>query len=136
MGDFRQSGIESQQLSAFREGVFFGAVGQKAEVANTHEAVGEHLEEEAADELLGIEGHRFQPIFVSSIPVAKSDQAVFDGEDSVIGESHSVGVAAEIIKDRLRGAERFFGVDHPVLFTQRFEFLAWGRDFSMVTGLL
>jgi len=77
--------MKSEELTALRQSVFFGAVGQKAEVANTHEAVGEHLEEEAADELLGIEGHRFQPIFVSSIPVAKSDLAVFDGEYPVIG---------------------------------------------------
>ena len=45
--------------------MFFGSVGEKAEVADTHEAVGEDVEEEAADELFGIEGHRFQPVFVS-----------------------------------------------------------------------
>jgi hypothetical protein len=39
-----------------RESVFFGAVGEKAEVADMHEAVGERVEEETADELLGIEG--------------------------------------------------------------------------------
>jgi len=45
--------------------VFLGAVGEKAEVANTHEAIGQNMEEESADELLGIERHRFQPVFVS-----------------------------------------------------------------------
>ena len=40
-----------------REVVFFGAVGQKAEVTDTHEAIGEDVEEEAADEFFGIEGH-------------------------------------------------------------------------------
>jgi hypothetical protein len=39
-----------------RESVFFGSVGEKAEVADTHETVGEHVEEKTADELLGIEG--------------------------------------------------------------------------------
>jgi len=65
LADFRQGGIESQQLSALRESVFFGSVGEKAEVADTHEAIGEHVKQEAADELFGIEGHRFQPVFVS-----------------------------------------------------------------------
>jgi hypothetical protein len=63
--DFRHSGIESQQLSALRESVFCCSVGQKAEVADTHEAIGEHVEEKSADELFGIEGHRFQPVVVS-----------------------------------------------------------------------
>jgi hypothetical protein len=41
--DFRHCGIESQQLAALGEGVFFGAVGQKAEVADAHEAIREHV---------------------------------------------------------------------------------------------
>ncbi len=45
--------------------MLLGSVGQKAEVADAHKAIGEHMEEEAADELLGIERHRFQPVFVS-----------------------------------------------------------------------
>ena len=52
MGDFRQSGIESQQLSALRESVFFGSVGQKAEVADTHEAIGQHVKKEAPFNLI------------------------------------------------------------------------------------
>jgi len=39
-----------------RESVFFGAVGEKAEVADTHDAVGEHVEEKAADEFVGVNG--------------------------------------------------------------------------------
>lgn len=125
--------------------MFFGAVGEKAEMTDTHEALRDHVKQEAADELFGIEGHRFQPVFVSSIPVppeadqplaeAKSDLAVFDGEDPVIGQNRPVGVTAEIVKDRLWGAERLFCINHPVLFTQRFESLAWGRDFSLVECL-
>ena len=98
-----------------RESVFFGAVREKAEMTDTHEAIGEHVEEKTADELLGIEEHRFQPVFVSSIPVAKSDLAVFDSEDPVIGQSHPVSVAAEIVEDFLWRTERLLGVDHPVL---------------------
>ena len=45
--------------------MFFGAVGEKAEMTDTLDAVGEHVEEKAADELFGIEGHRFQPVVVS-----------------------------------------------------------------------
>jgi len=85
--------------------------------------------------------HRFQPIFVSSIPVppeadqpraeAKSDLAVFGGEDTIIGQSDAVGVAAEVIENSPRRTERLFCINHPVLFAQLFEFLACGLDFSL-----
>jgi len=45
--------------------VFFGSVGEKAEVTDTHDAIGQDVEQEAADEFFGIEGHRFQLVFVS-----------------------------------------------------------------------
>ena len=37
--------------------MFFGAVGQKAEVTDTHEALRNPVKQEAADEFVGIEGH-------------------------------------------------------------------------------
>ena len=42
---------------------------------------------------------------------------VFDGEDTIIGERHAVGVAAEIVEHGLGRAERLFGIDDPVLLT-------------------
>ena len=45
--------------------MFFGAVGEKAEVTDAHETIGQDVEQEAADEFFGIESLRFQPIFIS-----------------------------------------------------------------------
>lgn len=98
-----------------RERMFLGAVGQEAEMADTHEAIGQDVEEKAAGEFFGIEGHRFQPVFVSSVSVAKSDLAVFEGEDTVIGQSHAVGVAAEVVKHGLGRPERLFRIHDPAL---------------------
>ena len=39
--------------------MFFGSVGEKAEVTDAHEAIGQDMEQKAADKLLGIERHRF-----------------------------------------------------------------------------
>ena len=37
-----------------------------------------------------------------------------------------MGVAPEVIEDFLRGAERLFGIDHPLLFAQRTKlFFPW-----------
>ena len=95
--------------------MFLGAVGQEAKMADTHEAIGQDMEEKAAGEFFGIESHRFQPVFVSSVSVAKSDLAVFEGEDTVIGQSHAVGVAAEVVKHGLGRPERLFRIDDPAL---------------------
>ena len=98
-----------------REGVLFGAVGQKAEVADTHEAVGEHVEEKTADEFVSIKRQSLFSIPVFSVPVAEGDQAVLHVEDTVIGQSHAVGVAAEVVEHGLWRTERLLGVDDPVL---------------------
>ena len=51
--------------------MFFGSVGEKAEVADTHEAVGEHVEEKTADEFVSIKRQSLFSIPIFSIPVAK-----------------------------------------------------------------
>ena len=56
--------------------MFFGAVGQKTEVTDAHEAIGQDMEQKAADKLLGIERHRFQSVFIFSVPVSEGDLAV------------------------------------------------------------
>ena len=58
--------------------MLLGSIGQKAEVTDTHEAIGEHVEEKTADELFGIEGHRFQPVFVSLRAKSGLDPISFD----------------------------------------------------------
>jgi hypothetical protein len=49
-----QGGIKSQQFAALRESLLLGAVSEKAEVTDAHEAIGQDVEEEAADEHFGI----------------------------------------------------------------------------------
>ena len=43
--------IESQQLSCQRQAVASETVGEQSEVADAHEALGQHVKEEAAQEL-------------------------------------------------------------------------------------
>jgi len=51
----------------------FGSVGQEAEVTDTHKALGNYVEQEAADEFVGIEGHSLFSVVIFSVPVTKSD---------------------------------------------------------------
>jgi len=78
LGNFGQSGIESQQFTALGESAILGSVGKKAEVTDAHEAIGKDMEQEAADEFLRVQGHGLFSVSVSSVPVAESDLAVLD----------------------------------------------------------
>ena len=77
-------------------------------MADAHEALGQHVEQKAADELFGIEGLRLQSVIIFSVPVAKTDLAVVDSENAIIGERYAMGVAAKVVEYGLRGSEGFF----------------------------
>ena len=50
--------------------MFFRAVDQKAKVPDTHEAIGQDVEQETADKLLSVKGHSLFSIPIFSISVA------------------------------------------------------------------
>ena len=102
-------------MAASAQGLFLRSVGQKAEVTNTHEAVGQDVEQEAADKFLGLQRYRLFAIAVSSISIAQGDFSVLDLENTIVGERHAVGVAAEVVEDGLGRAERLFGIHDPAL---------------------
>ena len=77
--------MKSQEFATLRESELLDSIGKKAEVTDAHEAIGQYVKQEAADEFVGIEGHRLQPVFIASVPVTKSDLSVFHVEDAVIG---------------------------------------------------
>ena len=52
MRDFGQEGIKSQQLTALRESVLLGSLGEKAEVTHSHEAFWQNVKQEATNELV------------------------------------------------------------------------------------
>lgn len=84
-------------------------------MTDAHEALRQDVKQEAADEFVGLKRQSLFSISIFSISVTQGDQAVLDVEDAVIGERDAVGVAAEVIEDGLRGAERLFRIDHPAL---------------------
>ena len=111
--------------------MLLGPVGEKAEVTHSHEAFWQNVKQEAVDKFLGGESHGFEPIFVFSIPVSEGDLTVFHAEDAVVGDSYSVGVAAQVIEDLLWGSEGFFRIDDPGCFCRpRFNSIFVDDDLS------
>lgn len=72
------------------------------------------MEEEASDELMGVEGHFSGFIVFFPIAVCKGDFAVIDGEDPIVGYGDPVGVATEIFKYLFRAGNGAFCIDNPL----------------------
>ena len=109
-----RSGGLGQDLPAARELDLPGAVGEEAEVTDADEAVGDDMEEEAADELRRLQLHHLHAIPVGVVLPTESDTTVLEAEDALVGEGHAVGIAAQVLEDLLGAGEGAFGVHDPV----------------------
>jgi hypothetical protein len=87
------------------------------------EAVGQDVDQEPADELVGAEPH--DPLPVAGLdPVvlpAERDRVGVGADQAAIGDGDAVGVAAEIGEHGLGAAEGGLGVDHPLGLAERGE---------------
>src|SRR2546427_778283 len=85
------------------------ARGEQAEVPNLHEARGQDVEQEAAEEFARGDGH------AAAVFGGEADRLGGDGLEAVVGEADAVGVAAEVVDDLRRAAEGPLGIDDPLL---------------------
>jgi len=105
------------EVSQATDVVGASGAGEEAIVADAVEAVGQHVQEKAADELGDVERHRFDPgpaprfaantIFLP----AEGDALVVGSDEAAVRDRDAVGVAREIGEDGLRSGEGSLGVD-------------------------
>ncbi len=86
---------------------------QQAVVTDLDEAVGEHVLEEATDELCGGDGAMLE-LISGRLFVRESDLALMQLAEAVVTDSDAKDVRGEIFESLLAGAHRF-GVDHPII---------------------
>ena len=103
-----------EQFSGERQELLSEAVGEQAVVADAYEAPGQNVEEEAVQELHGVEPHRAL-LAVRMIPPAKADVFAVEGDEAMVADGHAVGVAAQVAEDMFRSTKRRLGVDVPFL---------------------
>src|ERR1700693_5733679 len=91
------------------------AAGEQAIVTDAVEAVGQHVAEEAADELGRRERHGLEALgpFDAIVLPLEGDAVVVAGDQPAVGDGDAMGVAGEISEHGLRSAERLLGIDHP-----------------------
>ncbi len=75
--DGRQIGTQAQKLAAAGEKLG-RVVGEKAEMADSHETFGDDMKQEASDKFLDWECSGFQPIPVFSIAVSEGNLSIVD----------------------------------------------------------
>ena len=90
-----------------------GSVGQEAVVTDADKALGDDVEEEAADELMKMKGQRSDPM-AAVILETEGDRPVVDMLEPVVGDRDAVCIAGEILQDVLGAVEGRLGVDDPL----------------------
>src|ERR1700693_1260734 len=90
------------------------AVGQEAVVPNAMEAIRQRVQQEAADELIGIEGHDLGFAVMTIVLPAEADTAINQADETRVGDRHTMRVAAEICEHLIGPAKGRLGVDYPL----------------------
>ena len=91
------------------------AAGQEAIVADAVKPVGQHMDQETADELVGVERHEL----IASVALGpvilpfESDALAGDGDEPAVGNSGAVCVAGKVGEDGVGSAKRSLGIDDP-----------------------
>jgi hypothetical protein len=83
-------------------------------MSETHEAAGQHMQEEAADKFVRVERYSLDTIALTTITIGKADAPITHVEDPMVGNGDAMGIAADIVQDVCRTCQRSLGVDDPV----------------------
>jgi len=102
-----------QQPAAQAEPGSAMTVGEKAVMRDAMEAVGQRVQQEAADELVRFERHDLRLAAVAVVSPAEGDLFVVHAHQPGIGDGDAMGVAAEIGQHLPWTAEGRLGVDNP-----------------------
>jgi len=73
---------------------------------------------EATDELDRIELHDLDAVVMFGVAPAKAHLTIDQAQQSAVGDSHTMGVAGQILQHMLGTSEGWLGIDHPLLITQ------------------
>lgn len=104
-----------QQFPAECEPSGTEAIGEKAEVANAHESLGENVQKESTLELNCTQRHYFLLTTVRAIFPSEGDSLSIERNQAMIGDGHTVGISAQVAQDVDGVAKRWLAVNYPFL---------------------
>ena len=87
---------------------------EEAAVADAHETWWKYVEQKTSQELVHGQGHEALLVAVGGVSPAEGDLVTGEGNETMVGDGHSMGVSAQVVEDILGAPERRFAVDDPV----------------------
>jgi hypothetical protein len=96
----------AQQFPTAAQGLRFVPVGEEAVMSETHEAAGQHMQEEAADKFVRVERYSLDTTVLTTITIGKADAPITHVEDPMVGHGDAMGRAADIVQDVCRTCQR------------------------------
>ena len=90
-------------------------IGEKSEVADAHETFRKHVKQKAGQEFFCGNCHIALYVSMGSVSPAERNLSILKRDQPMVGNGHSMGVAAEIFENMFRAAEGPFAIDHPIL---------------------
>ncbi len=109
------AGRRAEQSAAAFERSTSSAVGEQSEVADANQASREDVKQEAAQKLMGGNGHDLLLAAVRIVSPAEGDAAVFKSHEAMVGDGYAMGIAGQVVENMFRAAERWLGIDDPIL---------------------
>ena len=93
-----------------------GLVGEQSIVADAVKAIGQDMQEKTPDELVRGQGHGLMPIalFGTIVFPLEGNTTFITGDQTAVGDRHTMGVAGQIGEHGFGTGEWTFGIDHPV----------------------
>ena len=91
------------------------SITEQAIMADAGESERQDMQQEAADELIGVQAHGLLAIAVGVIAPAKAHVLSVEINQAVVGDGNLVRVAPEVGQHLSGAGERWFGIDHPVV---------------------
>src|SRR6266404_3802786 len=121
-----------QKLATLRELLLAVPVTHQTVVTDALQSLRQDVQQEAADELVGLEGHGLSGAVVAVVLPAESDFPVLDLQETIVRDRDAMSIAADVVKDLFWSGKGCFGVDHPFLVSQRIEIAPEGITLTQL----
>jgi hypothetical protein len=105
----------SEQVETKRQKSGSPPMGKKAKVSDAHKTLWQQVKQKTTQELICGECHRSLSVAVRAVSPEECDVVIRKGDQAMVGNGHSMGIAAEIAENIFRSAEGPFAVDDPLM---------------------
>jgi hypothetical protein len=96
-------------------------VAEKAVVADSLKALRQDMKQKPADELVSGKLHRLRPAVITVVFPEETHTAVFDVEQTVVGDGDAVSIAADVKQNLFGSGKGRLGIDDPFVFLTGFQ---------------